>query len=139
MRAPIRMPPGPMLSSGPLRTFVGTLHGYYRQAGRPSLRVIHTWIEGHAEGGGTISKESIRRMLAGISVPLRWDSAESTFLALCALAGRDPDERYVDKLGRHTNRTLRDDFHRRWRAAVTASYGRDRVEADNPRVSDVVG
>ncbi len=133
MRPPIRMPPASVLSSGPLRTFVRTLHGYYRQAGRPSLRVIHEWIEGHVEPGRNISKESVRRMLAGLSVPLRWDSAESTFVALCALAGRDPDELYVDKLGWRTNRTLREDFYRRWRAVGMASHGSGTAEGGDLR------
>jgi hypothetical protein len=45
-------------------------------------------------------------MLAGISVPRRWQSARSVFLALCELAGQVPDE--------HARRT----FHRQWQQVV---------------------
>lgn len=113
MRSAIRMPGLLELPDSPHRRLVETLHCYYRQAGCPSLRAIDDWIDGRE--GMTASKETVRRMLVGISVPLRWDIAETVFLALCALAGRDPDEHCPDE---HASTTLREAYQRQWQAVV---------------------
>ena len=39
---------------------------------------------------GTASPETIRRMLLGITVPVRWATVEAVYLTLCDLAGEDP-------------------------------------------------
>ncbi|MFL6123204.1 hypothetical protein [Actinophytocola sp.] len=92
MRQPIELPPLSLLPPSPLRALVETLHGLYQQADKPPLRAIDEWIVAHPEHDGAISRESIRRLLVGINVPRRWESARSVFLALCALAGANPDE-----------------------------------------------
>jgi len=105
MRRPVGMPPPSLLPPSPWRALVETLHRFYQQAGRPPLRAIDEWIAHHPEHDGVISRESIRRMLVVISVPRRWQSARSVFLALCALAGENPDQ--------HTGT-----FRRQWQQVV---------------------
>jgi hypothetical protein len=115
MASSIQLPGLLQLPDSPRRRLVETLHRYYQEAGRPTLRAIDEWIS--SREGLAASKETVRRMLVGITVPLRWDIAESAFLALCALAGRNPDARHDDGL------TLRAAYRRQWQAALEAGWG----------------
>jgi hypothetical protein len=83
----IRMPSEDDLPDGPRRELVEELFVYYREAGRPTLRSISDYIASRDDLAGTASKETIRRMLQGISVPAQWETAHAVFLALCRLAG----------------------------------------------------
>jgi hypothetical protein len=56
---------------------------YYREAGRPTLREIGDVIAGRDDLAGTASKETIRRMLQGISVPAQW-KPRTQFSLRCA-------------------------------------------------------
>jgi hypothetical protein len=47
----------------------------------------------------TVSKETVRRTLGGLNVPLRWEMAEVVFLALCGMAGHDPESPDRDECG----------------------------------------
>lgn len=88
MPSPIRKPSLSELPMGPRRVLVDVLFHYYRLAGRPTLRKISAWIEEHGdELAGTASKETVRRMLAGTTVPVQWETANAVFTALCGLAG----------------------------------------------------
>jgi hypothetical protein len=115
MAGSIELPGLLQLPDSPRRRLVETLHAYYQEAGRPTLREIDEWISGRE--GLAASKETVRRMLLGISVPLRWDIAESAFLALCALAGTNPDT------AREDGRTHRAAYRDQWQAALDAAWG----------------
>jgi hypothetical protein len=95
----IRMPSEQDLPPGPRRDFVEELHYHYRAAGRPQLRAVTERIaeldaklnaeEQRVQSGlGTASRETIRRMLRGLTVP-RWPAVYAVALALCELSGRD--------------------------------------------------
>ena len=93
--------------------------GDYRLAGSPTLREIDERIRAHPELPATPGKETVRRLPAGISVPLRWAIVETVFLALCARAGCDPDE--PDEPERDASSpTRREAFALLWQEAVVA-------------------
>ena len=87
----IRMPSTSQLPPGPRRDFVEELFGSYRAAGRPTLAEISDRLAERDELTGTASRETVRRMLRGTTVP-KWATVEAVFLVLCEFAGRDPDE-----------------------------------------------
>lgn len=89
--------------------------------GRPTLKVINDWIDDQDDLPAPASKETVRRMLVGITVPLTWDIAHTVFLALCTMAGRDPDDQHRDDQGRPTEMTLRQTFHGLWQDALAAA------------------
>jgi hypothetical protein len=111
----------PDLPEGPRRRMVGVLFSCYEQAGRPSLAAIEEWIGAHPGLPGTASKETIRRMLLGLAVPLTWDMADTVYLALCGMAGRDPDEPVGDRRDGPAGLSRQEAFHRYWQAAVAVS------------------
>ncbi|MFI9811407.1 hypothetical protein [Saccharothrix variisporea] len=91
------------------------LFSYYRDAGRPTLRHISDFIATNDDLAGTASKETVRRMLQGLTVPAQWETAHTVFLALCHLAGHDPDEsRQTDGWG-ETRRSVIKDL---WNSAI---------------------
>lgn len=90
MARSLRMPPLHVLPKGPRREFVEELHGYFRAAKRPTLRVISELIRNDHDLAGTASKETVRRMLQGETVPAHWETVNAVFLTLCKLADRDP-------------------------------------------------
>ncbi|GAB1511333.1 hypothetical protein [Actinophytocola sp. KF-1] len=104
------------LPEGPRRALMAAVFGYYRLAGCPSLREIDEWIRARPDLPAAPSKETVRRLLAGISVPLRWESVETVFLALCDRAGCAPDE----PAGGGPGPTRRAAFALLWQAAVAA-------------------
>ncbi|WP_212831247.1 hypothetical protein [Catellatospora sp. TT07R-123] len=91
------MPPLSELPNGPRREFVEEMFFYFRTAGRPTLREIDDAIRKY-DLVGTASRETIRRVLQGTSVPSRWTTVEAILYGLCDLAGfkvhsdRWPDE-----------------------------------------------
>lgn len=86
----LRMPDEATLPDGPRRKFVVELFMYYRDAGRPALRII---TDGIAEkfDAFTASRETIRKMLRGTTVPVNWEVVEGVLTVLCARADVDPD------------------------------------------------
>jgi hypothetical protein len=117
MAAVIRMPSVKDLPRGPKRDLVEDLFLYYREAGRPTLRAVSDWISEHEELAGTASRETIRRMLAGTSVPAQWETANAVFQALCCLAGFDPDKVHP---GWDESRSCRERFKDAWNLAIDA-------------------
>jgi hypothetical protein len=96
----IRMPAEHTLPAGPRRQFVEELHDHYRAARRPTLRVVSDRIKQREDLAGMPSRETIRRMLSGATVPARWEIVNAVFLVLCEMADRDPngcsDDNYGD-------------------------------------------
>lgn len=93
----LTMPTEAQLPKGPRRDFVEELFLHYREAGRPTLRVISAWIaqknaNEETELGASASIETIRRVMTGRVVPRNWKTVQAIFLALCGLAERDPDQ-----------------------------------------------
>ncbi len=85
----LRMPPEEDLPPGPRRRFVGELFVLYRKARRPTLREINEQIM-RMDLAGTASRETIRRMLQGVSVPANWETVEAVLTVLCDRAGITP-------------------------------------------------
>ncbi|MGI5503572.1 hypothetical protein [Lentzea sp. CA-135723] len=81
------------LPAGPRRDFAELLFRYVRLADRPTLQQISERIIERDDLPGTASKETVRLMLRGKTVPPRWQNAYSVFLVLCDLSGVDPDSR----------------------------------------------
>jgi hypothetical protein len=90
----LRMPTDKELPNGATRWFVEELFRLYRRAGRPPLRAIAEKVEEMAdETDLNASRETIRRMLTGRTVPPQWrPSVEAVLTALCALAGVTPED-----------------------------------------------
>ncbi len=85
----IRMPGLTVIPKGSRRRFLDELYVYYKAAGRPTLTEISDAIA-DGEYRGTASRETVRRILTQGSVPTRWTTVESIFMALCAMAQLDP-------------------------------------------------
>jgi hypothetical protein len=79
------------LPPGPVRDFAELLFWLYRKAHRPALRDVSEAIRRNDDLHGTASPETVRRMLLGTTVPVRWSIVEAVFLTLCDLAGLEPD------------------------------------------------
>jgi hypothetical protein len=108
------MPSETELPPGTVRDFVRFLFELFRAADRPTLETISDKVA-DSDYAGTASRETVRRMLRGQSVPAQWPTAESVFLALCDLAGADPDDDWqfdgVDGTCRNFMKSL-------WNAAI---------------------
>jgi hypothetical protein len=85
------MPTEAELPNGPVREFVKIVFWLYAEAGRPTLDSISSLIR-QSDSAGTASKETIRRMLRGTTVPPRWETTEAVISALTAMAGWDPSD-----------------------------------------------
>ncbi|MBE1473608.1 hypothetical protein H4W32_001650 [Actinophytocola algeriensis] len=125
----------PDLPAGPRRRLVVALFSYYEQAGHPSLTAIEGWISPEHGLPATVSKETVRRMLVGLNVPLRWEMAEVVFLALCGMVGHDPESPDRDGCGQPTGMTRREAFHRLWAEAVATPQVFPPVDECSPRKS----
>jgi hypothetical protein len=90
----IRMPTETELPDGPVRDFVALLFRLYRAAHRPTLETISKHIR-DGDYAATASKETIRKMLRGTSIPAHWQTVEAVILALCNLAGWTSDDTVV--------------------------------------------
>lgn len=126
----VRMPSWAVLPEGDRRRFVAELHEHYQAARRPQLRTIADLIASHDGFSGSASRETIRRMLNGSTVPARWGNAEAVFLALCELAGRDPDSAKFQDSWSYGDTTWAEEFLLRWNAAL------DEPEPDPPAPHD---
>jgi hypothetical protein len=86
----IRMPTQDELPAGPARDFVELLFRLYRAAHRPTLDTISMHIR---DGSyiATASKETLRKMLRGTTIPANWPTVATVVVALCDLAGWEPD------------------------------------------------
>jgi hypothetical protein len=90
MARTMHLPSESELPPGPVRQFAELLFRLYREAHRPALRDVSEAIRRNDHLQGTASPETIRRMLLGITVPVRWATGEAVYLTLCDLAGEDP-------------------------------------------------
>lgn len=119
------MPPKAVLPEGPRRAFVEELFTHYREAGRPTLRQIESWIRDNDDLPGTASTETVRRVLLGAVVPRTWATVDAILQALCALADRSADEdRWPED--NWSEVTLRGELKKRWNAVL------DDYEGDVP-------
>jgi hypothetical protein len=120
------------LPRGPRRDFAEQMFSLFREAHRPRLEAIKNAIPEDAPA--TASAETIRRILRGISVPARWDTVNVVLVALCELAGVDPDAnlggRYDDDMSR------RQLVEHAWHTALDYPSGKKAVPADDPWASD---
>lgn len=138
MPAWIRMPEERDLPRGAMRDFVEVVHYHYRAAHRPPLRKISNRVVELVEHSkrsdgrldGTASKETIRRMLLGKVLP-QWSTVEVVYLALCDLAGEDPNASHHD--GGY-GYTYRDEISRAWNDAIDEPPNRQipAVPEDDP-------
>lgn len=101
----LRLPNEKDLPHGPRRDFAEAMFALYRLAGRPSLSAISAEIERDEQRRGTASRETIRRVLIGTSVPATFATVEVIMLALCAMADVEPDAVYVEDVWGHSVRT----------------------------------
>ncbi|WP_369192437.1 hypothetical protein [Streptomyces sp. R08] len=117
----LRMPTEAELPGGPRRRFVEELFSYYRDAGRPTLRAISDDIAGKSQFDAfTVSRETIRKMLRGLTVPLSWAVVNAVLTVLCERAFIDPDAEYhTGGFGDDTS-TRRQDLRRVWNDALDA-------------------
>jgi hypothetical protein len=114
------MPSKQQLPDGPHREFVEELFAHFREAGRPTLRDIASWIaqaneDEKTEMPGTASVETIRRVMLGATIPRRWPTVEAIFLALCGIAGRDPEQ---DRWDDYESESFKPFLKRKWNEAL---------------------
>ena len=120
----LKMPSQAELPDGPWRDFVEALFHYYREANRPDLRAIAEAVNRLSDNHrpGTASRETIRQMLRGRTVPRQWFTAETAFRALCELADIRPDD-YPDGLdGLGSDDTHLGAFRKLWDAAADVPH-----------------
>jgi hypothetical protein len=119
----LRMPTHAELPEGPWREFVEALFRYYHSADRPDLRTIETAVENLDEDQriGTASRETIRQMLRGRTVPRQWGTAATVLSALCALAGTDPNDYEDGAFGYGSSRSHLSAFKELWNNAADVS------------------
>ncbi|MFI1152554.1 hypothetical protein [Streptomyces sp. NPDC020817] len=87
----LTMPTLDELGPGPVRAFVAEMYFHYRQAKRPSLREIETDLAQLDEMAGTASRETVRRILRGETVPTRWTTVVAVLYVFCNRSGINPD------------------------------------------------
>jgi hypothetical protein len=95
MPKPLTMP---ALPPGPRHEFVLNLFTHLKMANRPTLQQISDRIKAIGLPAAP-SKETVRRMFRGDTVPVRWDSAYAVLLALCDLASVSPDAEHDLRTG----------------------------------------
>jgi hypothetical protein len=107
------------------------LFTYYREAGRPTLRIIAGDIADNPKYDAfTASRETIRKMLRGQTIPPKWAVVNAVFSVLCARAAIGPD------LPRGANRsTHRQHLRLLWNLALDAPVSSPRV-VDGPGYPD---
>jgi len=104
-----------------VRDFVEFLFQFYREAHRPPLRVIARTINQRDDLAGTASTETIRKMLRGTTIPAHWETVEAVLIALCELAGVDPQYHATIHGREATWRRHLEDF---WHSALDEPEGR---------------
>jgi hypothetical protein len=131
----LRPPSKATLPDGPHREFVEKLFGLYRAAGRPPLRAISGWITENWEATdlrGSASTETIRRVLTGSTVPRHWWTVECIVVALCILAGRNPDEEDWDDVEGQMP-SARDEAKHLWNVMLTYYESNEEMPVVPPR------
>jgi hypothetical protein len=88
----MRFPSEAELPPGAVRDFAELLFWLFCKAHRPALRDISEKIRRNEYLHGTASPETVRRMLLGITVPVRWAIVEAVYLTLCEIAELEPDD-----------------------------------------------
>ncbi|MFE6385820.1 hypothetical protein [Nocardiopsis dassonvillei] len=91
----IRMPSQKELPPGPQRRFMETLFRLWVDAGMPTMEAVSQAAEDAPPQEGAASKETVRKMLIGKTVPHTWQNAEAVFLGLSTMASLDPDRLVV--------------------------------------------
>lgn len=86
--AMLRMPD---LPPGPHRAFVEHLFRFYRLARRPSLEKISAQIQRRDDLRGSVSKETVRKMMNGSTLPVKLEAAEAVLIVLCEMADVNPN------------------------------------------------
>ncbi|CNF63343.1 Uncharacterised protein [Mycobacterium tuberculosis] len=125
----LQMPDETTLPPGPRRAFVRLLFDYYTLARRPTLEAISDQINSK-DRSGTASRETIRRMMHGHTVPRNWQTVEVVFLALCELGEVEPDLRvkaYNERIDETVIIDRRSQMEEAWHAAL------DGKTLDQPR------
>lgn len=84
----IKMPTDDELPPGAVRDFTALLFRLYKAARRPTLDDLSRHIR-DSDYPATASKETIRRMLRGTTIPAHWQTVETVCRALCHFAGID--------------------------------------------------
>lgn len=92
MARALQMPGWSELPQGARRDFVEELFGYFREAKRPTLIEIERRIRDNTDLAGFASRETIRRMLTGQTVPPSWNNVFAVFSTLCRMAGHKENE-----------------------------------------------
>jgi hypothetical protein len=121
----LRMPDTAALPEGLVRDFVELLFDYHQIARHPTLDEVCAQINERPEDErlGTASRETVRRMFHG-HVPRHWQTVEVVFVALCQLAGADPDRKvkyWDDRYDANVETDRRSQMQEVWNAAL---YGR---------------
>jgi hypothetical protein len=111
------------LPPGPRRDLVDFLFTYYEMAVRPDLqKIADHWH--HMEDKavpGTTSRETIRKMLRGESIPPKWKDALTVLLLLCDLADIDPDDPLDGLGGWGQEQTHTEHFQDLWNRALNTT------------------
>lgn len=117
----LRMPSEWELPEGPRRQLVEELFSYYRSAGRPTLRSIAEDIADNPEFDAfTASRETIRKLLRGKTVPPNWAVVNAVFWVLCKRAAIGPDlPRWTAGFG-ESSITRRENLRNLWNEALDA-------------------
>lgn len=100
MARSIRMPSLEELPPGPQRRFMETLFRLWVDAGMPTMEKVSQAANAAPPQKGAASKETVRKMLTGKTVPHTWQNVEAVFVGLSKMAGVDPDRlvEYTDDL-----------------------------------------
>lgn len=105
MARSIRMPSPEELPAGPQRRFMETLFRLWVDAGMPTMEGVSEAVTSAPPQEGSASKETVRKMLTGKTVPHSWQNAEAVFLGLSMMADLNPE-----RLVRYTE-TPDDDYY----------------------------
>lgn len=142
MPRPLRMPNERELPKGRRRDFVEELFDHYRAAHRPTLREISDRIAASKDLNGMASRETIRLMLKGRTVPGQWAMVYAVAAALSELSGRDlASERWPDSNSFDGSPTCIDALERAWHEALDEEPRTPRtpVPSDDPWSSPAGG
>jgi hypothetical protein len=84
------MPSLDELPDGSRRNFVEFMFKLLLDAHRPSFEELSKGIA-NGDYPVTASRETIRKIYAGIGIPVEWQTVKAVVLILCALSGQDPN------------------------------------------------
>lgn len=86
----LRLPTEDEVPPGPKRSFLEEIYFHYQEAGRPTPLEIADELAQRDNMTGTASRETIRRMLRGETVPVRWSTVAAVFVLFCERSGINP-------------------------------------------------